>query len=84
MLSVVFPVNISIKVSVELSIAEKLNEAQHFWIVPKSARIREVESPPLNLQTVVVVWLSNIAYNDPCLRSGGEFETTSCPQDRME
>ena len=56
-------INFSLKVSVELSTAKSLIEAQNLKITTKSGRSRVVDSPPMTLQTVVVVWSSNIAYN---------------------
>jgi hypothetical protein len=53
----------SLKVSVELSSAKSLIKAQNLKVARKSGRCRVVDSPPLTLQTIVVVWSSNIAYN---------------------
>ena len=63
-------INFSLKVSVELSTAKSLIEAQNLKITAKSSRSRDVDSPPLTLQTVVVVWSSNIAYNVPRIGDG--------------
>ena len=60
-------INFSLKGSVELSTAKSLIEAQNLKVTAKSGRSRVVDSPPLTLQTVVVVWSSNIAYNVPAL-----------------
>lgn len=56
-------INFSIRVSVKLSTANSLKEAPNLKVIAKSGRSRKVDSPPLTLQTVLVVWSSNIAYN---------------------
>ena len=71
-------INFSLKGSVELSTAKSLIEAQNLKVTAKSGRSRVVDSPPLTLQTVVVVWSSNIAYNvlGLCVRAG--FGAQNC------
>ena len=63
----------SLKVNVELSTAESLIEAENLKVTAKSGRSREEDSPPMTLQTVVVVWLSNIAYNVLQICDGRDF-----------
>jgi hypothetical protein len=66
-------INFSLKVSVELSTAKSLIEAQNLKVSTKSSRSRVVDSPSLTLQTVVVVWSSNIAYNVLALGAVADF-----------
>jgi hypothetical protein len=67
-----------IKVSEGLSTGKKMKQAMHLQIMPKSARSRAVDSPPMTLQTVVIERSSNIAGNGLPLAAGGDLEALNC------
>src|SRR5690606_6731352 len=61
-----------------LSTCTKLKEALHLKFKSKSARSRVVDSPPMTLQSVVIVLSSNIAGNVLALGAVADFEAQNC------
>ena len=81
-------VRVCYALSAGAKIVEMLRAVASFFILSRSRNVKNicVLSTENCLQTEMFCPVygdrERLWHNDPCLRSGGEFETTSCPQDR--